>query len=67
MTTRINADRTVAVAEDYEWQPMTSCPIGVKVQLIGKGRVAVYGQWDGKEQFWLGWAPAPKIPDWMKT
>ena len=65
--THFNSTRTVAVADDYEWQRMNTCPVNVKVQLIGKGGVAVYGQWDGKEPFWIGWAPAPKTPDWMKT
>jgi len=24
--------------------------------------VAVYGSWDGKSDWWRGWAPVPKTP-----
>lgn len=58
-------DNTVAVDRAYFWQPMDTCPRGVKVQLLGDG-VAQYGHWNGKETFWRGWAPAPSMPDWMK-
>lgn len=60
MTTTLNADQTVAVDRDYYWQPMTTCPRAVKCQLLGKGGVAVYAPWDGKDGFWVGWAPLPK-------
>lgn len=51
----------VAVDQDYFWQPMETCPRGVKVQLLGEGGVAVYGTYDGKTA-WQGWAPLPKKP-----
>ena len=38
----------------------TQCPRGVKVQLLGKSGVAVYGQWNGADDFWVAWAPLPK-------
>lgn len=60
MTHTINTRDAVAVAQGYYWQPMATCPTGVKVQLLGRGGVAVYAHWDGKEQFWTGWAPLPK-------
>lgn len=50
----------VAVDLDYYWQPMETCPRGVKVQLLGIGGVAVYGTYDGKNKDWQGWAPLPK-------
>ena len=56
----INTDKTVAVAEGYYWQPMDSCPRGVKVQLLGQGGVAVYAVWDGRSKFWTDWAPLPR-------
>jgi len=52
----------VAVDRGYEWQPMSTCPRGVKVQLLGKGGVAIYGMYDGKDPFWEGWAPIPSRP-----
>lgn len=60
MTFKINADRTVAVAQAYYWQPMNSCPLGVKVQLLNSGGVAVYAVYDGKDLQWQGWAPLPR-------
>ncbi len=53
-------DKTVVVDHGYHWQPMTSCPVSAKCQLLGAGGVAVYSSWDGKDAFWQGWAPLPK-------
>ena len=61
MTHTINSASTVAVATDYFWQPIdTNTPRGVKLQLLGKGGVAVYGTWNGKDTFYTHWAPVPK-------
>ena len=57
---KINTDKTVAVSTTQYWEDMTSCPRGVKVQLLGAGGVAVYGLWDGKNPFFTHWAPLPK-------
>lgn len=57
---KLNKDATVAVAQDYFWGPIDSCPLGVKVQLLGKGGVAQYGQYSRKDTFWTDWAPLPK-------
>lgn len=61
MTHTINSDRTVAVACDYFWQPIATCPHSVKVQLLGLGGVANYGVYHG-DAFFTHWAPLPKIP-----
>lgn len=58
----INSARTVAVDREYYWQPMDTCPRGVKVQLLGAGGVAVYGQYHGKDPWWTHWAPLPVKP-----
>ncbi len=61
MTYTLNSSSTVAVAVDYYWQPIdTNTPRGVKLQLLGKGGVAVYGTWNGKDTFYTHWAPVPK-------
>ena len=60
--THLNSDQTVAVDPDYFWRPMKTCPRAVKVQLLGLGGVATYGTHDGKDPFWQGWAPLPKMP-----
>lgn len=52
---------TVAVDREYFWQPITTCPRGAKVQLLGRGGVAMYGAYHGKEDFYTHWAPLPKL------
>lgn len=61
--TQLNADGTVAVDPDYFWRPITTCPRSVKVQLLGKGGVAIYSTYNGTDSFWTGWAPLPKTPE----
>ena len=57
---KINQVEALAVAEGYYWQPMDTCPTGVKVQLLGQGGVPQYAIWDGRNKFWVGWAPLPR-------
>lgn len=59
---KLNRDGTVAVDHEYFWRPMDTCPLGVKVQLLGEGGVPCYGPYDGKDKFWKFWAPLPKVP-----
>ena len=49
----------IAVAEGYYWVPIDNCPQGVKVQLLGKGGVAVYAIYN-RSPFWTHWAPLPR-------
>lgn len=59
MLLRVN--REVAVDHAYYWQPMNTCPRGVKVQLLNPGGVAVYGTYNGRpDAGWIGWCPLPK-------
>ena len=62
MTTKLNADQTVAVDKEYCWQPMSTCPLAVKVQLLGQGGVATYSNYVRGDGFWHGWAPLPRKP-----
>lgn len=56
----LNTNRSVAVADNYYWnESMADCPLGVKVQLLGAGGVAVYAHYHG-DPFWEAWAPLPK-------
>jgi len=59
MSVATNRDGTVGVDLSYHWQPMSTCPRGVKLQLKGKSGVALYRQYDGKDPWWVGWAPLP--------
>jgi len=40
---------------------LSTCPRGAKVQLLGAGGVAMYGEYHGKEKFYTHWAPLPKL------
>lgn len=60
--TALDKSGTVAVDHDYFWRSMDTCPRGVKVQLLGAGGVAVYGNYNGKDKFYTHWAPLPKKP-----
>jgi hypothetical protein len=62
MTVEINSARTVAVDREYYWQPISTCPNGVKVQLLGAGGVAYYGTHHGKDKWPTHWAPLPSKP-----
>ena len=59
---KVSSDAAVAVSTDAHWQPMSTCPVGVKVQLLGRGGVAVYGTYTRGDPFWQGWGPLLKIP-----
>jgi len=60
MTCTLNKDCSVATATDYFWQPMSSAPLGVKLQLLTSLGVAIYGKYSGNPEGWDGWAPLPK-------
>jgi len=60
LTHTINTTEAIAVANEVFLQPMSTCPVGVKVQLENPGGVLVYGMWDGKPHHWKSWAPLPR-------
>lgn len=67
MNYKISGDSTTAVSMTEDWQPMMLCPREVKVQLLTKGRVAVYGTVTAETlKDYRGWAPVPKEPQWLK-
>ena len=57
----------VAVDPTYYWQPMSTCPLGTKVQLLNIGGVACYGTVSANSIiYWQGWAPLPKVRKTMQ-
>lgn len=61
MTHKLNADATVAVSTHVYWLPIdTATPRGVKLQLLGKGGVATYGNYHG-DKFWTHWQSLPRL------
>ncbi len=61
-THTINTDHTAAVALDYYWLPIDAdTPRGVKIQLLTRGGVAVYGHYtEAQSEHFTDWAPMPK-------
>lgn len=59
MNYKTSRDGTTAVSTKFNFYPMYSCPIGLKVILDGHHGVAVIGTWDGKDEQWKGWSPLP--------
>ena len=59
----VNTAESIAVDRDYYFDPdMLGCPLGVKVQLLNEGNVAVYGTVSSTTRnLWNGWAPMPRI------
>ena len=66
MTVKLTNDKAAAVDQDYHWRPLDTCPLSAKVQLLTEGGVAVYGQYSPGTNGYLGWAPLPKRPEWMR-
>lgn len=57
---KVNTEQGVVVANDNYWRKIDhETPRGSKVQLLGTGGVAVYGQYNG-DQFWTHWCPLPR-------
>lgn len=59
--TAIDSTGVAAVDQNYFWQPINTCPLGVKVQLLGKGGVAMYGQYSVRDTFYTHWCPLPRL------
>lgn len=58
----LNRDGTVAIDTLVSFYSMEDCPLGVKVQLLTLGGVAVYGVVNTKKDAnnMQGWRPVPK-------
>jgi hypothetical protein len=66
MTVTLTNDKSAAVDQTYYWRPLETCPLSAKVQLLTQGGVAVYGQYSPGKPGYIGWAPLPKRPEWMR-
>jgi hypothetical protein len=59
---QISSDRTTAVSTETYWKPMSTAPLGVKIQVLNLGNVATFTVLSEKERGqWLGWYPMLKI------
>ena len=53
---------TLVAPARVKWQPMSSCPQGKPVQLLGEGGVPTSGRYmRGSLDFWRGWADFPVL------
>ena len=59
--TKIDSTGAAVVDPDYFWLPIESCPLYVKVQLLSKDGVAIYGSLMNRDPFFTHWAPLPKL------
>lgn len=69
MTDRLNSSRAAMVDQDYYWRPLCDAPLGVKVQLLTGGGVAVHGKLtrrDVADAWYRGWTPLPKVPPGLR-
>jgi hypothetical protein len=49
------------------YRSMDTCPTGPKVLLLNKAGIAQTGWYDGKQSWYVGWYPLPKIPPEIKA
>lgn len=63
MMWHLNNAKNAAVSDTEPWLKMDDCPLNVKVQLLTRGKVAVYGQisHDTFRSNYLYWAPLPRV------
>jgi hypothetical protein len=59
----MEAKASALVDPDYWWRPMSTCPSGIKVQLLNRAGIGTSGKLESNRDGWfIGWAPMPKIP-----
>lgn len=63
----MNPAPTAITDPELFWRTMDTCPTGPKVMLLNKGGLAGIGWYDGKDEWWIGWHPLPKIPPEIKA
>lgn len=65
---RLDSTKEAMVDPDYRWRPIDDAPLGVKIQLLQQGGVAIHGSLTARDRssgHYLGWTPLPKRPEWM--
>lgn len=55
-------DNKAETDQSLTFRSMKTCPTGPKVLLLNKAGIASTGWWDGKDKWYVGWYPLPKIP-----
>ena len=66
MNYHLNGDGKAAVAVSFEYQPMTTCPLGKRIVGLSKGGVARIDEVGSLSKTDLiAWAPLPRRPQWL--
>jgi hypothetical protein len=60
-------NQEVVTDAELVFRSMGDCPTGPKVLLLNKAGIASTGWWDGKDNWYVGWYPLPKIPAEIRT
>lgn len=60
MKWHLNSSGEIAVSDDFVWQPIETCPIGVKCLLLGGGGVVIVGNVYRGHKWFTHWAPLPR-------
>lgn len=65
---KLSSDKTTMVSVTNEFKPIdSSTPLGVKVQCLNEGNVAIYSViTEATKKLYKGWCPLPKIPKSMR-
>lgn len=66
MNVKPSTDNKVAVDRGYHWQPMATCPRGLKVQLLTRYGIPVYGHSNPLDKHFVGWCPLPSMTPEIK-
>jgi hypothetical protein len=65
MNFRINNDKSAAVSTEAFYQPMSTCPKGVKVLALSTHGVARIDIYTGQRDI-VAWFPLPRVPPELK-
>ena len=58
----MSSNNPAITEEAVVWRTMDHCPMGSKVLLLNQAGIAQTGSWTGKDDWFVGWFPLPKIP-----
>ena len=58
----MTTNKSAITDPELVWRTMADCPKGSKVLLLNQAGIAQTGSWTGKDDWFVGWFPLPKIP-----
>lgn len=50
-----------AVDQEYFYRSMDTAPQNVRILLLNPDNVACLGTYNGRDTYWRGWSPLPRI------